>query len=303
MGTGQVLARVRAEHDALRRVLATLEALSRRTSAQDPEALLPLRKHGLDLHARLCRHLDFEERELLPVIEREGDWGWALARQIRWEHDEQRLLLRFVFERLSDETRPAVLLARDLACFAAELREDMAPAPEFRAASERFGGQARLGADGSLVSYVAAEPFPMGEIDCARDPNAGAKLAWNFDQRWEGDGAAAHFFYRYWDRGEELPLFYEGTSKRIRLANRVEADLLERNAGGLFRGERRKLAFGLEVSAPFDARGLTILTYRYKDSQRPTSGGSRRVARTRGPGTFLATPFERARWRASREVR
>jgi WS/DGAT/MGAT family acyltransferase len=126
MGSEQIRRRVRAEHDALRRVLVTIEALSSRAAADDPESVLPLRKHGLDLHARLCRHLDFEERELLPAIEREGDWGQELASQVRREHDEQRLLLRYIFDRLSDESRPAAVLARDLVCFAAELREDMA---------------------------------------------------------------------------------------------------------------------------------------------------------------------------------
>jgi hypothetical protein len=151
------------------------------------------------------------------------------------------------------------------------------------AATERFRGQARLGPDGSLEHHVAGQPFPMAEIDCRADPDAGVKIAWNFDQRWDGDGAAAHFLYSYWDRGEELPLFYEGTSKRIKMTNRVEADLLERNRGDLFRGDRRKLSFGLEVVAPFDARGLTLLTYRYKASENP-------LAQTKHDDTWVYVP-------------
>jgi hypothetical protein len=110
MSTGQIVARVRAEHDALRRVLATVEAFSRRTRENDPEALAPLRKHGLELHARLCRHLDLEERKLLPAVESEGEWGSALARRVRREHGEQRLLLRFI---LSPALRAGSALLRE----------------------------------------------------------------------------------------------------------------------------------------------------------------------------------------------
>ena len=35
------------------------------------------------------------------------------------------------------------------------------------------------------------QPFPMDKIDCKGDPQAGAKVMWNFSYRWEGDGAAA----------------------------------------------------------------------------------------------------------------
>jgi WS/DGAT/MGAT family acyltransferase len=126
MQTERIRQRVRAEHDSLRRRLVTIEALSRRVLADDPEALAPLRKHGLELHAALCRHLDFEERELLPAVESKGEWGASLVREVRQEHDEQRLLLRFIFERLSDESRPSALVGRDLHSLATELREDMA---------------------------------------------------------------------------------------------------------------------------------------------------------------------------------
>jgi WS/DGAT/MGAT family acyltransferase len=126
MRTEQIRRRVRADHDSLRRRLVTIEALARRVMAEDRAALKPLRDHGLALHGFLCRHLDYEERELLPAVEAEAEWGEALARHVRREHDEQRLLLQYIFERLSDEGRPAALLGRDLECLAAELREDMA---------------------------------------------------------------------------------------------------------------------------------------------------------------------------------
>ena len=148
---------------------------------------------------------------------------------------------------------------------------DYSPAPEYKAATERFRGQARIGPENSLENYTAGQPFPMDEIDCANDPLAGAKIIWNFDHRWNGTGGGATFYYSYWDRGEELPLYYEGHSRTVKLSRRVEPQYLDKQKGDLFRGEQRKGAQGAEVIAPYDARGIALITYRYKASEKPPS--------------------------------
>jgi len=145
---------------------------------------------------------------------------------------------------------------------------DYSPPPVYQAATETNRGRARIGPDGSLAGYVAGQPFPIAEIDCANDPDAGIKMAWNFDYRWQGAGQGAHAYYSYWDRGEELPLYYEGTVKQVWLAHRPEPAYAERD-GDLFRGEQRKLAYGVEVLAPFDAKGIALINYRYKSSDGP----------------------------------
>jgi hypothetical protein len=146
---------------------------------------------------------------------------------------------------------------------------DYTPSAQYQAATERFKGQPRLGPQASLENFTAGQPFPMDQIDCKGDPQAGAKIAWNFDYQWEGDGAQSKYYYSYWDRGEELPLYYEGTAKTIQMSHRVEEEYLDKQDGDLFRGEKRKSAFGIEVDAPFDARGILVMTYRYKDSDKP----------------------------------
>jgi hypothetical protein len=135
----------------------------------------------------------------------------------------------------------------------------------YKEVSEQYKGQARIGPEASLENYVAGRPFP-GEIDCQGDPQAGTKHIWNFDQQWEGDGSDARWYYSYWDRGEELPLYYEGTSKTIFMSRRIEPEYAG-NGHDMFRGEKRKNAFGIEVDGPFDARGILLMTYRYKDSE------------------------------------
>ena len=104
---------------------------------------------------------------------------------------------------------------------------DYTPAPEYQAATTRFEGQPRVGPGASLENYTAGQPFPMDKIDCLSDPQAGEKVIWDFDYQWEGDGAAASYLYTYWDRGEELPLYYEGTSKTVQLSHRVEKEYLK----------------------------------------------------------------------------
>jgi len=67
--------------------------------------------------------------------------------------------------------------------------------------------------------------------------------------------------------------------------HRVEPEYLDDPAlkGDMFRGERRKNAFGIEVDAPFDARGILVMTYRYKESDRPT-------AQTKNDDTWVYVP-------------
>ena len=139
------------------------------------------------------------------------------------------------------------------------------------AATEKNEGKAKIGEDSSLQGYVAGLPFPTKEIDCRGDPEAGAKIIWNFDKAWNGDGAASHWSYTYWDRGEQLPLYYEGTAKVIALSQRAEPQYAA-NDGDIFPHETRLGAFGIEVEAPFDARGIEVLTYRYKSADGPLAG-------------------------------
>ena len=134
-------------------------------------------------------------------------------------------------------------------------------------ATAEYAPEVSIGRDGALLGYVAGRPFPE-EIDCKGDPSAGLKIIWNFVKRWNGDGVECNYFYSYWDRGEQLPLYYEGTAKDIRLAHRPEPNYLQ-NGGDIFKKEKRSSALGIEVDAPFDARGIMLMSYRYKAADAP----------------------------------
>jgi hypothetical protein len=159
---------------------------------------------------------------------------------------------------------------------------DYTPSPEFLATTEKYKGQPKVGPDNSLENYTAGWPFPPEKIDCKGDPQAGTKIMWDFVNAGTGDGDA-HFFYSYWDRGEQLPLYYEGTGESVKLSNRFEPQY-QATSGDIFRGEKRKNAFGAAVDAPFDARGIQLLTYRYK-----TSDGPRANARNDDTWVYVPT--------------
>ena len=146
---------------------------------------------------------------------------------------------------------------------------DYTPPAAYQAATERFAGEVRIGPDGSLENYTAGQPFPVDQIDCERDPMAGVKYMWNFQYRWAGAGNAGSFRYTYWDRGEKLPLYYEGVGRKIPVSHRVEPQYLGENGGNVFKGEKRSFVTGTDIHAPFDARGIKLLTYRYKSSDGP----------------------------------
>ncbi len=92
----------------------------------------------------------------------------------------------------------------------------------YRNVTNENRGKASIGPDGSLAGYSGGLPFATEEIDCERDPEAATKIIWNFSKAWNGDGSMANFRYTSWDRGEQLPIQFEGTSKVVHLKDRVE---------------------------------------------------------------------------------
>ena len=162
---------------------------------------------------------------------------------------------------------------------------DYSPSDVYKAATEKYRGQPRVGPDDSLENHFAGQPFPMDEIDCQADPKAGTKIMHNFKKKWGSLGAGTSFYYSYWDRGEELPLYYQGHAAGVALARRPEP-AYESNRGDLFRGEKRLSSSGPEVEAPFDARGIMLLSYRYKASDGPRS-------QTRNDDTWVYIPVLR----------
>jgi hypothetical protein len=143
---------------------------------------------------------------------------------------------------------------------------DYSPPAVYQQATQEYSDQVRLGPESSLENYRAGQPFPIDQIECGSDPEAGAKVAWNFVLRWEGlGGQPVDFYYSYWDRGEELPLFYKGTSQGVALAFRPEPQF-DAKDGDLFRGEKRYAAGGptYDSNHDFGPYGLSFASDRWE---------------------------------------
>lgn len=134
----------------------------------------------------------------------------------------------------------------------------------FTAATERFAGKSRIDEDGNPVDYTAGLPFPIDSI-ADDDPKAGAKWAFNVEQRYVGAALRGRF------RLTDLPgrvgraQTYDGEFFYLKTAHR--ADLAESE----YRIPNRKKmlsAAGGEFSRPFNARHLAWRQFRSERSAR-----------------------------------
>jgi len=130
-------------------------------------------------------------------------------------------------------------------------------------ATQKYGGQARIGRDESLENYTMGLPFP--EVD-PLDPEAAVKYAWNYIYKPDALEGRASFYFTYWDQGEQLPFWVDGVAWAMRLGNRP--DFME-TGGDVFPQEKRAGAGGLKIDSPADLRGILALGYRYKDLDKP----------------------------------
>ncbi len=213
---------------------------------------------GLPTHSALAQEAEVGASDAVPGLPfKEGDViDLENAEKLRgflppefWEHREF-----FFYEGMALEIGPT--------------QRDYTPAAEYMAATKRYQKGSHLGRDGALIGHKGGRPFPTDSIDCTGDPEAGSQIIWNFNKAWNGSGWNTNFFYSYWDRGEQLPLFYKGRSEGVALAQRVEEKYLA-NEGDVFLKEKRLSAGGVTITEPFDARGIMTLSYRYKASDNP----------------------------------
>ena len=147
--------------------------------------------------------------------------------------------------------------------------------PKYVEATVKYACQASLGPQGDLLNYTAGQPFPFSEWAkeatghrcdlTADDPQIGAKLAWNFNFRWQAGGTHfPHTGQTYWrGKGDNTWKVAQGEYRRTYFSHR--ADLLPETTD-LVPGTELEFAEYNETMAPFDMRGQRFLVYRYKDA-------------------------------------
>ena len=152
---------------------------------------------------------------------------------------------------------------------------DYTPHPKYVEATVKYACQASLGPGGELLNYTAGQPFPFSEwakeathhkCDLTPDdPQIGAKLAWDFEYRWQSGGThMPHTGQSYWRaKGDNTWKVAQGEYRRTYFSHR--ADLLPESTE-LVPGTNLEYAEYNETAAPFDMRGQRFLVYRYKNS-------------------------------------
>ena len=142
------------------------------------------------------------------------------------------------------------------------------PPREYVAATKKYAGGVRLGADGELLNHFGGLPFP--QVD-PRDSQAGQKVAWNYYWRWRGDDFKA-------GGGTEIgqviryAIEKDGSERR---ADFVSYFLFPRTRVTLdpkpvIPGYEDKDSIQLRIdSYPRDSAGTAILEIRYTDPKRP----------------------------------
>jgi iron-sulfur cluster repair protein YtfE (RIC family) len=125
MQPSEVRDRVLRDHAGLRELIERVESLAREVSGGERPQVRELRTAAETLLSTLLRHMDWEDRELVPALADSDAWGPERARRLSEEHVEQRQFLGGVIEGLRDSQRPPMALAASLIDLAQTLLIDM----------------------------------------------------------------------------------------------------------------------------------------------------------------------------------
>jgi hypothetical protein len=126
--------------------------------------------------------------------------------------------------------------------------------------TEKCKGQAKVGPNGELVDYCyAGIPFPDVTLD---DPQAPAKLAWNWSKRYVGDTLlySPSYVYQIDKKGHERKIKSEMLVYKE--MERVVVPPIPAVPGSNVRVRWR-----LNTLAPYDVKGIATLMIRYQNEQ------------------------------------
>ncbi len=76
---------------------------------------------------------------------------------------------------------------------------DLSPSDSYKAATEKFNGQATIASDGAIENYTAGRPFDPATFTPGSKED-GQKMSWNWTYRWENDGLKIEEVHWVWVR-------------------------------------------------------------------------------------------------------
>ncbi len=125
MRPSEIRRRILQDHQALRGILLSLEALSKEVLNEGRPVVDTLRMQGETLLSQLRDHMEWEDAYLRPALLAADAWGKARAASLDTDHREQREMLAYVLKRIQDTNAPPIVLARGLLDLVKVLRQDM----------------------------------------------------------------------------------------------------------------------------------------------------------------------------------
>ncbi|MSR15429.1 MAG: DUF1329 domain-containing protein [Gammaproteobacteria bacterium] len=169
---------------------------------------------------------------------------------------------------------------------------DLSSADSYKAATEKFKGQATIAADGAIENYTAGRPFDP-EAFTVGSTEDGSKMVWNWMYRWQNGGLRINEVHWVWvrrggnhdgheimsDSGGKYKEYYTGggsfervlTGPYQRVLMSGRADLPDtnyrmNNGEGFAKNTNFREYTGF--TAPFDIAGTAFLILRYDDARR-----------------------------------
>jgi hypothetical protein len=110
----------------LRRLMVTLRQASVDAMADGPNrGIARIREAMGELAGAFLRHLQFEERELVPLLKCADAWGPVRATHLADEHAAQRATLAALVEDVEAAEKPTDQLSEEIAWFTRGILRDM----------------------------------------------------------------------------------------------------------------------------------------------------------------------------------
>ena len=125
MQPSEIRLRILDDHQTIRGMLLSLERAALGVSDGESQLAGPMRLEGEVLLEHLLEHMSWEDRHLRPALVEADAWGRERAERLDRDHREQRDLLRYALASVEDQSRPALVIARQLIDLVRLLREDM----------------------------------------------------------------------------------------------------------------------------------------------------------------------------------
>jgi hypothetical protein len=125
MRPSEVRRRILSDHEKLRSMLMGLERVAHEVVDGECQLSAAMRVEGEALMERLLEHMGWEDRYLRPALCDADAWGQERAERLDRDHREQREMLEYALSSVEDESRPPLVIARQLLDLVRLLRDDM----------------------------------------------------------------------------------------------------------------------------------------------------------------------------------